>query len=223
MSSTRSSTHASATPDRSVRSEEPPHLDTDPREVAVDGRRVAVDELKVDQGNGKIRMRRDRTRVRPQELAALLGPRSSRDGAAAEKMHEEVEASGGSAPDLVAGDRPELVDGVACLFEKLAPRGVLDPFVPLDVPARQEPRAREWAGGLLHDEDASSRIDAADHGADPRAFAHGRYGFFGVGVGKGGSVGGPPGVRVGTGVRVGRGVSEGEGVAQASGPTRFQV
>jgi hypothetical protein len=81
-------------------------------------------------------------------------------------MDEEVEASRGNAPHVVAGGGTEIVDAIARLLEKLAPRGILEGLVALDVPAGQEPRAREWAGGLPDEQDAPGVVDAGNDGAD---------------------------------------------------------
>jgi hypothetical protein len=188
---------------------------------------VALDESEVGEGDGQIRVRIDIAGPGPPQLAALLGSRDSVERAGAEQLNEEMKAAGRRASYFVERRGPQVAGAVARLLEEFAPSGVLETLVTLHVPARQEPRAREWTGGLFDDQDLSDVIDARDDRGDAGPFGHARYGVF-FGVGKGGRVpvGNPivgvaPGVRVGTGVRVG--VGDPEGVGQGSGPTRFHV
>jgi hypothetical protein len=83
-----------------------------------------------------------------------------------------MKAACGRAADLVEGDRSQAVGAVPGLLEELAARGVLETLVPLDVPARQKPSAREGTGGLFHDEDPTNVVDARDDRADARPADH---------------------------------------------------
>ena len=177
-------------------------------------------------------MRLELTRVDPAQLAIRLGPWRPLDSAGPKEVDDEMKTARRHASHLVHGDRTQLAGPIACLFEELALRGVLETLVALHAPAGEEPRAGEWSGGLFHDEDPSGVIATRDDRADPRAlpfggrlpvaFGHASYGFF-VGVGMGVRVGVTTGVRVGRGVAVGVGTGVGDGVGQGSGLTRFHV
>src|SRR5438034_11093273 len=102
----------------------------------------------------------DLARDGPAELAAGLGSGRAVDRAGAKKMHEEVEAAGGDAPDLVPGNGVQIRGAVPRLLEELSPCGVLQTLVRFHVPAGQESRAREGNRVMLADEGQSSATHA---------------------------------------------------------------
>src|SRR5437868_7426901 len=133
MCSTRSSTHASVTPDDAL--EHASHLYAAFLELSKDLCTVALDESEIEQGDSEIRVRIDGRRRRPAEFAALFGVRRAGDIAAAKEMHEEVKATRRNAPNVVLSDACEVVDVIAGLLEQLAPRGILETLVSLDASA----------------------------------------------------------------------------------------
>ena len=85
-----------------------------------------------------------------------------------------MKAASGNAPHLVQGDRSQVVDAIARLFEELASGRRFETLVALHTPTGQKPRAREWTGGLFDDQDPPRVIDAGDDRADPRRVGHAR-------------------------------------------------
>src|SRR2546422_642670 len=122
-------------------------------------------------------MRIDLARLGPADLAARLRSERSVQPIASEQMHAEVKSAGRRAPHLICGNGSQAVGAITGLLQELAPRGVLETLVAFDVPAREEPCARERTGGLFHDQDPANFIDAGDDRADawavpPRPLGH---------------------------------------------------
>jgi len=116
-----------------------PHLDADPLEVSEDRRALALDQSEVDQGPARLGWG-SALPVRPEELAAGLGPRHPERPL--RKRWTTKSKRRGNAPHLVHRDGREIRDAVAGLLEELAPRRVLHALVWLDAPAGEATRPR---------------------------------------------------------------------------------
>ncbi len=119
-------------------------------------------------------MQIDLARLGPAQPASRFRSCRSLERASPEKVDKKVEAPRGHAPNLVPSDGPQVAGAIAGLLEELAPRGVLERLVALDVPAGQEPCPSERTGGLFDDEDPPGAIDARDDRTYPRPLGHPR-------------------------------------------------
>src|SRR4029077_9828609 len=149
-----------------LRLEHAPHLDADRREIPMDPRASAFDEPEIHEGECEVGVRINLEWFSPAQLAARLRAWRSVDRTGAKDVNEIVKTSWRPASRLVRRDGPQVGRAIARLLEEFAPRRILETLVPLHVPARQEPRAREGTGALSDDEDTSGVIDARDDRAD---------------------------------------------------------